>query len=864
MKCPMCGNDIPDNSAYCYHCGTIFQNQQEHQYNQQNQYQQSNQYGQQGQYQQSNQYGQQGQYQQPNQYGQQDQYQQSNQYGQQDQYQQSNQYGQQDQYQQSNQQNTFTKSSSSEGSLLPVFIAGAAIIVIVAIAVVLLLPEMLGSNNSSGKNNGDNYSANSGAATDDNKNDNSNSSDDKKPDPITAIQALKRPTIIQTGGGSSVVPSVDAYSVKSDLSDLANYDMVTYMNDDAKNVLSQDYCVITTGYYNEAFELYESNRYNYYANFITTDSMMHTYHLYFSHLLKNTERNYLASTLADMTGSMLAATEEQYNTAKGTDWEKAAYTNLAYFSVAAKCLDPDSQIPSDVKSIVDQEIQLIEASDGLHPSPLFELDEDYSQYTARGYYTESEDLTRYFKTMMWYGRRNFAQNDDDMNKSALLMTIAMNDNCLSDWESIYTVTSFFAGASDDSGYYEYMPVIEDAYGKNASLNDIIINTDGWNKYKDETAKLDPPQINSVPIKDSDSNEEAAKKILGYRFMGQRFSLDESIFQRLTYRNVKENSSNERRMLPSGLDLPSALGSEKASAILKQQGAYDYENYSENMSEIQSEIQNADPETWNASLYSNWLYTLTPLLEKKGDGYPLFMQTDRWQTKSLTTFMGSYAELKHDTILYSKQMLAEMGGAEIPVLDDRGYVEPEPELFARLANLVSCTSAGLDSYGYLSDSDRDNLAILLELSTQCKTMAEKELQNETLTDEEYDLIRTFGGQLEHFWQEVYKDVDGVEHLSTQEFPAAIIADIATDPNGSCLEVGTGRFNNMYVIVPIDGQPHVCSGPVYSYYEFEQPISNRLNDEEWRKQLGIFNRNDGTFGSLVDVPDWENEIIQPNQW
>ena len=69
-------------------------------------------------------------------------------------------------------------------------------------------------------------------------------------------------------------------------------------------------------------------------------------------------------------------------------------------------------------------------------------------------------------------------------------------------------------------------------------------------------------------------------------------------------------------------------------------------------------------------------------------------------------------------------------------------------------------------------------------------AEKELQNETLTDEEYDLIRTFGGQLEHFWQEVYKDVDGVEHLSTQEFPAAIIADIATDPNGSCLEVGTG--------------------------------------------------------------------------
>ncbi len=50
---------------------------------------------------------------------------------------------------------------------------------------------------------------------------------------------------------------------------------------------------------------------------------------------------------------------------------------------------------------------------------------------------------------------------------------------------------------------------------------------------------------------------------------------------------------------------------------------------------------------------------------KGGAYPPFMQTQAWTRKDLQTSLGSWTELKHDTILYAKQVMAEMGGG-LPV------------------------------------------------------------------------------------------------------------------------------------------------------------------------------------------------------
>jgi hypothetical protein len=41
--------------------------------------------------------------------------------------------------------------------------------------------------------------------------------------------------------------------------------------------------------------------------------------------------------------------------------------------------------------------------------------------------------------------------------------------------------------------------------------------------------------------------------------------------------------------------------------------------------------------------------------------------------------------------------------------------------------------------------------------------------------------------------------------------------------------------MFVVVPIEGKLYLTRGAVFTYYEFRQPSSNRLTDEEWQRML-----------------------------
>ncbi|MBP5385029.1 MAG: DUF3160 domain-containing protein, partial [Lachnospiraceae bacterium] len=482
------------------------------------------------------------------------------------------------------------------------------------------------------------------------------------------------------------------------------------------------------------------------------------------------------------------------------------------------------------------ELALIKEQSGVEDSPLFGGMEDYSQYKPRGYYEGDADLEKYFQTMMWYGRRNFTQKDALLDRSALLMTLAMNEGALSDWESVYAVTSFFAGASDDSGYYEYMPLITDAYGANVTTESLIGTEKEFEAFHKMTAALEPPKINSVPFYDDDGATDKTVESKGFRFMGQRFSLDEAIFTQLTYSKVERNANEDQRMLPDALDVPAALGSETAYEIMKESGETDYPNYDEQLEKTAEAITQM-PDLWTGSLYAAWMNTLNPLLTEKGEGYPSFMTNKEWTKKSLESYLGSWTELKHDTVLYSKQMMAEMGGGDEEVIDDRGYVEPVPELYDHLCALTKATANGLKQYGLLSAKDEEDLNKLAQLSDSLCTISVKELQNEPLTDEEYDLIRDYGGSLEHFWNETIKETTGEEYNYSQEFPAALVVDVATDPNGTVLEEAIGGLSNIAVVVPVDGKLRIASGVVYNYYQFEHPINDRLTDSKWRTMCGM---------------------------
>lgn len=664
-----------------------------------------------------------------------------------------------------------------------------------------------------------------------------------------------------------LVPSVPSYSVNSDFSNVIynenqkwTFDM-EYQSDynDVQSIrqalIENNFAVTHDGGYSEFFDVYEGNRYSQIPSFVTVDSLMHTYHLYFAYLMKHSEKDYLSGELQKLSAAMLENSKNQYETLKGSDWESAALRNVEFFYIGNKLLDESVAEPisdSSFDSVVNDEYNKIMEAEGIDICALTDLKEDYSQYKPRGYYEGDETLEKYFRAMMWYGRIPYALDNEDMVKSAILQTMAISESGTS-WESIYKITSFFAGASDDPGYTEMSDIITLSYGTGADVSKLADNKDAFDKVLAAVKELKLPEINSIPVNDGDD-----PIIPSFRFMGQRFTIDAAIMQRLVYSSVEENSNGECRYLPDALDTPAALGSEVALEILKDQGATEYKNYTDNLTIVSDKFNNSDPKFWNASLYAGWLNTLRPLLEEKGEGYPSYMTNKEWTKKNLETFAGSFAELKHDTILYAKQIMAEMGDGEQEILDDRGYVDPQPVVYSRFKFLSEKTKEGLEGYGMISDSGKEDLDKLSEIAGTLLAISEKELKNEPLSDEDYEFIRCYGGYLEHFWKEVNEENYEEDLTYSYQAPCPVIADIATDPNGTVLEVGTGEADTVYVVFPIDGELHIGKGSVYSFYQFETGISDRLTDSQWRGML--------EGGYLDDDYNWievENPITQP-EW
>jgi hypothetical protein len=657
------------------------------------------------------------------------------------------------------------------------------------------------------------------------------------------------------------------YSLPLDLKEVQNLATLALTTTQQSLLAQNGFTVIPplAGQYREFYQIYEESRYADSPVFITTDSVYHIYHLIFDKMLRDLETEHFIVDLKGLTSTMLAATYQQYQDLLGTPLEEPALRNVAYFAVASQLLGLPEPVPAEVTDLVSAELSLINAAGSEAVSPIWDrpdlppeqkLIEVYGQYIPRGHYTRSEDLKKYFKAMMWYGRLTFRLNDDFETRRALLLTKALRTAAATDgtpavtlWENIYEPTVFIVGKADDLGYLEYSALSDQVFGSNPDLEKFADET-LFTQFKQATASLPPPQINSMWVWIWQDQEQVTK---GFRFMGQRFTLDAYVFGQVIWRKVGTDSNP--RGLPKGLDFFAALGSSEAFSILEGMGETNYANFADQMTKVQTEIAALGSDSWTQNLYWAWLYSFLPLIETKGSVYPPFMQTQAWTRKDLQTALGSWTELKHDTILYAKQVMAEMGGGGENPAPPHGYVEPNPEAYARLLALVQMTFSGLDARSLLTDTTRGNLENLISQLQFLKDISEKELAGEAITDEEYWHMQYWGGILEAMTLAA-ADTTGNDSRDLSDQKAALVADVATgiDSTGNlvALEEGVGQPTLIYVVLP-DSPWRVATGAVYTYYEFTVPSSSRMTDESWQVQVEA--------GTNPSQPDWTHLFITP---
>lgn len=249
----------------------------------------------------------------------------------------------------------------------------------------------------------------------------------------------------------SVTPAVATYTFSSDFGEVTNFSKFASAFTEAdKSLLRQNHFVSEPSQFKQIYSLYNSAKENNIPQFVTTDALLHTFHILYDYSLRVLEVKRFADDVKTLNHALLERIWEYFHqTGSPSDSSllgKAIQKDIAYFTVAEYIPKPEqlcfkgAQL-SGAESMACQELTLITAHEGFAFSPIFGYKEDYSQYVPRGHYTRNDTLKIYFKQMMWCGRMMFRVSppkneftnevDEDKAKEETLMAIlivrAMNE-----------------------------------------------------------------------------------------------------------------------------------------------------------------------------------------------------------------------------------------------------------------------------------------------------------------------------------------------------------------------------------------------------------------------------------------------------
>jgi hypothetical protein len=341
--------------------------------------------------------------------------------------------------------------------------------------------------------------------------------------------------------------------------------------------------------------------------------------------------------------------------------------------------------------------------------------------------------------------------------------------------------------------------------------------------------------------------------------GQRFSIDSYLMSNLVYDRLLVNGKKVERPLPSPLDIMYVLGNDRAAAHLQDE--LNKYRYAANLASLRTTVDHYEPVFWSGNVYSRWLDLLRKLnTVTTAKIFPQTMRTAAWADKILHTQLASWAQLRHDNILYTKQSYT----TSYPVCEyPAGYVEPYPAFFAAVQDYANF---GQTLLNYLNPNDLTKegratyqtaakyFSNLATIARQLQTLAEKELRLEPFTKDEELFLKSIAiRQLEEVdnicakvireeWNGWYLDL-----FPWRDDNPALIADIHTNPNTapeypallppSVLHIGTGPAAALVFLVDTDEGVTAYVGPAFTYFEtIEEGFPpKRLTDEDWNKRL-----------------------------
>lgn len=594
--------------------------------------------------------------------------------------------------------------------------------------------------------------------------------------------------------------------------------------------------------------------------FISTDAILHAVHRSYDEILKQSEEEYLIPALTAMLLQLNGKMPQLDQRYQSNPAMLPSLMDLDLYITVARVLLQGSGKSYYVANTqaVSTVLQNIKKAYVGMCAPLFAdsiRTVDYSQFTVRGHYTQSEELSRYFQSMMWLGRMEFYLSPPDDGWSppydptdhytkaqiqrqaaaallfAELTTLAATE---SQMQAIEKLLGFFVGEPDNVTLTNLNGLTSELGMQSAAE---ILDTLKYNVFHDALMSKSwaYQRILSQILQGHMFEPGSVQPASAFIPLGQRFVIDSFISANVVYDKIEYQGTKVWRELPEPLDVVFALGNDAAAQLLVPQ--LDAYHYATNLAALRYLIDSYEPEYWNGTFYNGWLNAIRALnVPRERSNLPAFMQTAGWWQEKMNTQLASWAELRHDNLLYAKQSYTASGACSYP----SGYVEPFPVLYERVETLMKAAceffQTGPQELQYLQDFFQHGAHICGTLAS----IAQKELDRTPLSvDDDQFLdstmflrnrcgISTWGWYPQLFY-----------NLTSELDTNMVVADVHTCPTdasgkliGWVLHVGTGPVNMAIVVADLpDIGPAAFIGPVMSYYQRVTTQFQRLTDGEW---------------------------------
>jgi hypothetical protein len=433
------------------------------------------------------------------------------------------------------------------------------------------------------------------------------------------------------------------------------------------------------------------------------------------------------------------------------------------------------------------------------------------------------------------------------------------------WRSLFDPITEIIGASDDISFYELSPLWDRIKGAGFAqwYDDPQKRGDFISR---EYAELRPPSISGsslflAPAAGGPEPEDLLPP-LGWRLFGQRYTLDSEI-----HHHVSAPRLMNRNMV-RGLDILKVFGSQTADRLLSESDYSKTSGLESRLNSMQQSLRNQKDDYWLSTYYTNILYQIrTQGLFENGAGF-YFTEKPGWNLKAMNAAHGTWAELRHDTILYVKQNYSEKGGPgdwyptfrTKPLPEPIHYLEPNVPFWITSALGIQKLYTILGKYGHLDGKTAEVLADMHSLFVKAAVISRLEADNKEVSRNDLNWIRTIDRELAHLVVTFTSGGSGgwTDDKDKDAFRMALLADVFTNSNdGVVLETAVGIPYRLYI--PLNdrqGGKRIAVGYGFSYYEFEHPMSDRLNNEQWKAIV-----YDARPDMAQYLPFWMQGKVQP---